>query len=384
MNIVNKKINSFLAGILSFILMFFIWHKFLSSGNTIIFIMFFLISFLFFKRVIENEYKRKFIVTITIAIIFSVIEIICGSINTDYTLRHVLNKWSILDFFGYLVLIWSTISFIYSVNIKENNKRKECRNHKIYQLIFDSKDSFYINIILIVLSWMPYFLTYYPGILTADSCVQIGQVLGVEKLTNHHPIVHTGIISIFINFGKNIVGNINIGVSLYIIFQMIAMAVMFSEVLKYMNKKNVPYMVREICLLYYMFYPINALFSVIMWKDILFSGIVPVYIIFNIELLYNTEEFFENKKSIIKYISVSLLVMFLRNNGLYVVLLTLPLILISLRKYLKKVVIIIIAIIVLYLTIKSAIFNVFNVKKRLCRRTAFDTVTTNRKGEKKS
>ena len=54
--------------------------------------------------------------------------------------------------------------------------------------------------------------------------------------------------------------------------------------------------------------------------------------------------------------------MFLRNNGLYVVLLTLPLILISLKKYLKKAIIMTITIIMSYFIIKSAIFNIFNVK----------------------
>ncbi len=81
------------------------------------------------------------------------------------------------------------------------------------------------------------------------------------------------------------------------------------------------------------------------------------------ELIYNNDKFLKSKKAVICYIVVSLLVMFLRNNGLYVVLLTLPLILFSQRKYLKRVLIIIIAIIISYLIIKSTIFNIFNVKK---------------------
>ena len=362
---VNNNKKNLLAIILATIAIFFIRNKFLIDGNTIIFVIVFFAFFTFFKKTIDNEYKRKFYITITIAIAFSITEIICNSINIDYTLNNIINSNYILNFIGYTILLWSTISLIYSIMLNNKNNITDTNDKlsKIGNVLFESKWSFIINTILIFLAWIPYFLRYFPGLMTADSCSQVLQSMGIYELTNHHPIVHTGIISIFINFGNNIIKNINIGVCLYTLFQMITMAMMFSVVLKYLSKRHIPYKVRTICLLYYMCYPINALFSVIMWKDILFSGIIPIYIICNIELLYNKEEFFNNKKKIIHYVIVSLLVMYLRNNGLYVVLLTLPLILISLKKYLKKAIALILTILLAYLIIKSAIFNIFNVKK---------------------
>jgi hypothetical protein len=113
-----------------------------------------------------------------------------------------------------------------------------------------------------------------------------------------------------------------------------------------------------------MFYPINALFSVTMWKDVLFAGIIPIYIIQLIELIFNTEKNIENFKSIIKYIVVSLIVMFLRNNGTYIILLLLPIIVLILKKYWKKMLIVSGLIVISYVAIKSFIFNICDVQER--------------------
>lgn len=215
---------------------------------------------------------------------------------------------------------------------------------------------------LIFLAWLPYFLRYYPGLLTSDSIVQLSQAIGISELTNHHPIFHTGIIALFVNIGQAIFGNINAGVAFYTIAQMLIMSGIFAFILRYLSKKQVPVIVRVITLLYYMFYPINALFSVTMWKDVLFAGILPIFIILCVELITNTEEFFSKKKNIVSYIIVSLLVLFARNNGMYVVVLTMPFIVIVLRKYWKKVIPLFVSIILIYAVIKTSVFALLDVK----------------------
>lgn len=230
------------------------------------------------------------------------------------------------------------------------------------EILGTNKVSFFINMALIFLAWLPYFLRYYPGLLTADSIVQLSQAIGISELTNHHPIFHTGIIALFVNIGQAISGNLNIGVAFYIIAQMLIMSGIFAFILRYLSKKQVPVIVRVITLLYYMFYPINALFSVTMWKDVLFAGILPIFIILCVDLITNTEEFFSKKKNIVSYIIVSLLVFFARNNGMYVVVLTMPFIIIVLRKYWKKVIPLFVSIILLYAIIKTSVFAILDVK----------------------
>lgn len=376
----KKYTSNLIAGLLAILLVLFVWHRFLMSGNSVIVIMLLPVFYYFLKRVIEKENKRKFIISIIIAIAFSIIELVCMSINVDYTLNHILDKWTLLNFVGYTILAWSVISTIYTIMEESKLPVKNLKIGKL-ELLAESKWSFIINVIVILLAWLPYFLRYYPGLLTADSCTQVAQAIGMAELSNHHPIFHTGIISLFVNLGRTIFGNINTGVAFYTIFQMIAMAIMFSIVLGYLSKRKAPLLVRIVALLYYMFYPIHALFSVTMWKDILFAGMIPIYAIFTIELLFDTREFLKNKKKIALYILISVLVMFLRNNGLYIVVLTLPFVIVVLRKYWKKMLVIACIIILSYIALKTIIFNALAIKERFCGRNAFNTTTTNSKSK---
>lgn len=358
----KKYKNNIIAIILSVILSIFIWHNFLVSGNSVIFILILVALYYFLKRTIDNENKRKFIISGIIALIFAIVEIICTSINTDYTLNNIINKWTIVNFVGYLILGWSIISNLYTFFCKHGIEDKKIKIGKI-EFLTNNKISFVINMILIFIAWLPYFFRYYPGLLTADSCVQVSQAIGLSVLTNHHPIFHTGIISLFVNIGINLFNNINTGVALFILFQMITMSAVFAYILNYISKKNVPTIVKVIILLYYMLYPINALFSVTMWKDVLFAGIIPIFIIQCIELIFNTDNFFEKKRNIAIYIVISVLTFFLRNNGMYVVILTMPFIAIALRKYWKKILPMFLAILILYFSIKTIIFSALNIKE---------------------
>ena len=74
--------------------------------------------------------------------------------------------------------------------------------------------------------------------MTSDSYSQIEQTIGLIGLSDHHPITHTAIIGIFINIGLKLTNNINVGIALYSIFSMIAMATMDALVLKYLRKKR--------------------------------------------------------------------------------------------------------------------------------------------------
>ena len=359
----KKPKNSIIAIILSIILVIFIWHKFLVSGNSVIFILLFAGFYYFLAEELKNLNKRKCIVSLIIAVIFGFIEIICSSINIDYTLENIIDKWNIINFMGYTILAWSIILKIYSMT--ENYKQCDEQEIKIgrVRILSNNKVSFLINMLLLLIAWLPYFLRYYPGLLTADSCAQVTQAIGNSRLTSHHPVFHTSIISIFINIGVFIFNNINTGVALYTIFQMILLATMFSGVLQYLSKRKTPLSIKLIILVFYMFYPINGLFSVTMWKDVLFAGIIPIFLTLCSELIFNTDEFFKEKKNIIIYIVISVFVFLMRNNGMYVVILTMPFIAVVLKKYLTKVIPMFLGIIAMYLIINTALFSILNIQK---------------------
>ncbi len=355
----TKKIISIIG---AFILTIFTWHNVNGNGNNVIWILIIPIFYIFINKSLYISNKRREVISLIIGSLFSIIEIVCLNINRDFVWSNIFNEWLMINFLGYTILIRSLVVYIY--NFFTNNKIEEKKIIIGKKEFFSNNiESYILNFLLIFIAWIPYFLRYYPGLLTADSCSQVAQAIGRATLTNHHPIVHTGIIAIFVNIGINFFGNINKGVALYTIFQMFVMANAFALITTYISRKNTPLIIRILTLLYYMFYPINALFSITMWKDILFAGFIPLYAIITFEMLFNTESFFNSKKKIIIYIVFSILVMFLRNNGVYIVILTMPFVLYFMRKRWEKTIKIFTIILILFFIIKIAIFMIFDVKK---------------------
>lgn len=359
----KKYKNNIISIIMAFVIVFFIWHKFQTDGNSIIFVALFVITYKVYLELLEIKNKRLVVISSITSVMFSIIEVVCGSINIDYTLNNIINKWLLLDFLGYACMAYGCIVILNTfIDRIKDKKFKQDLCIKDINLMSDNKLSFFTNFLLILISWIPFFLRYYPGILTKDSIVQISQTIGIIGLSNHHPILHTGIISLFIHIGISLFNSLSIGVAIYTVFQMMTLALLFSFVLYYVSKKRIPLIFKVILLLFYMFYPVNGLYSISMWKDVLFSGIMPIYVILTNELFFYTGKFLNNKKNLYIYFLISLLVMFLRNNGFYIVILTMPVVAIALRKEWKKIIPTLSIILIIYIVIKSAIFNIFNVK----------------------
>ena len=278
----------------------------------------------------------------------------------DYTLDNVLNKWLLINFVGYFCIILSIIYAIFY--IWENYKIQDSKKI-VNKICTNNKFLFCIIFICIFLAWIPYFLKFYPGIITSDSCSQIEQIMGRENISDHHPIMHTAIIGIFVKLGLIFDDNINTGIAVYSIAQMIIMALLDTSVILHLKKIKVPYILVLITVLYYMFYPINAIYSITMWKDILFAGVIPIFIILLSGMILETDTFFKNKWKIVLYIIFNILVIYLRHNGLYMIILSMPFVFIVLRKHWKEVLPLFAIIIVIYQAVNFMIYNVLQVSK---------------------
>lgn len=339
---------------------FFLWKITNISGNTIVYVILSMVMYSFIKNMLNKIEKRKCIFCFILALVFSLIEVFASSMNIYLDFDH-LGKSMTIYFIGYIILIFFSLLFIIDIfsEIKNKIEKIEPKNIRIFN---ESRLAFFVYVALIIIAWMPYFFRYFPGLMTADSCAQVAQAIGRQPFSNHHPIFHTLIITFFVNFGKNIFGTINYGVAIYTLAQMILMAISFAFVMKYLAKKEVHFTVRILALLYYMFYPVNALFAVTMWKDVLFAGIVPLFVIMCNEIITDPKAFLSSIKKDILFILVAVLTCLLRNNGIYVVILTFIPVFFILRKYWKRTICVFIISILVFFIIKTAIFGIFNVK----------------------
>lgn len=122
------------------------------------------------------------------------------------------------------------------------------------------------------------FMAKYPGVLTPDSISQIGQASSGEY-TNHHPFYHTLLIKLIMMFGYSMTGNINMAVAAYSIFQVILMGCCYSYMLVTLYQICLSAKIIIICALWYILMPFHIMYSFTIWKDVLFGGIVLVFLV---------------------------------------------------------------------------------------------------------
>ncbi len=114
------------------------------------------------------------------------------------------------------------------------------------------------------------FFVAYPAHLSPDSLSQVSQIMSGEY-TNHHPFWHTMVIEIFVKTGLALFGNINAAVALYSVFVIIFMAVSFAYAMTTLYQSGVSKGWLAVCLCIYILSPYNIVFSVTVWKDIVFG-----------------------------------------------------------------------------------------------------------------
>lgn len=361
----NNKKTKIISFITSLILVVFIWHNFKVSGNNIIYPFIFAGILALNYYVLNGLKKRTAIIASIIGFCFSIIEIVGNSLIIDNSLSHIVDKWLPLNILGYFLIGAEFVILLFKVFDKDYSK---VENKKLIGL--DAKinahpgRTFAITVALIFIAYLPFFLRFFPGILTGDSIDQVYQTVGLNPLNSHHPLIHTFFIGMFTGLGKNVFGDINAGIALYSITQMIIMAVSFSAVLEYLRRKNVSIILRIVALLFFMFYLPNAIYSVTMWKDVMFSLWAMLFIVNIYELFTNTDKYLSKKRNWFIFAIIALLFMFAKKNGMYIVVPTLAVVFIFLmKKYWKKLLPLFAGTVIIYFLVEFITFNVIKVPK---------------------
>ena len=329
------------------------------SGNSILYVIFFIMTYWLLKRLLEIKNKRLYIITGILAIVFASFEIVGNSIDTYLNLDGILANniaitKSIIKWIGYAIIIFGVIGNIFNVLEKKDFIKGKTK------WFTNNKRTFFIVWAIIFIAWIPYFLNYFPGVVSVDSMSQIMQSLDMKTLSNHHPVLHTFIIGIVMSIGK-LFGNYNIGVAIYSILQMLITSCCFSFAIYYMAKRNVDIRFRILTLIFYAFYPVNGIYSITMWKDIPFAVAMLIFTIMMTEIAINREHFLKSKlKNVLLIISILLVILF-RNNGIYVILGTIPFMFIFALKNYKKLIVITCIVLATYMIWKGPVFAIFGI-----------------------
>lgn len=335
------------------------------QSNSYTWIIILIFAYLVAEHSLRIKAKRLIICSGVLTILLATMSVVGEILNTFLDLGIVLQSKKLLIYYvikwiGNIALLYIGTTIIFSLINKKLDENKETKKYKFFEA---NLKNFFIYWGIIFVAYIPYWLTYYPGVITPDSLSQVSQTVGIYSLSNHHPLMHTIVISVFIKIGEAF-GNYNIGVAIYSIVQMLALSGIFAYTVYYMSKKNIPVCLRIITLVFYAIYPIHCMYSITMWKDIPFAICMLLFVILINELVTNKEQFFKSKKNLVLFAITMILVVLFRNNGIYVAILTAPFIFVFAKQYYKQLLIIFACVILFYSVLwKGIMFSVLKVEE---------------------
>lgn len=176
---------------------------------------------------------------------------------------------------------------------------------------------FLVAMISFMVFWLPYFLAFYPGGVYSDTFISFGEAAGYTKLNNHYPILYTGIIWMCMKW-PGAWGNFTMITRNYTILQYTFMAAVFAYFIVWLYRKGMKHVVILSVFIFMAFFPLYPLYAIAVWKDTLFSLILFMFTLMVFNFVLSKGKGLTNKAYIAGYVIWGLLVIFLRNNGIYI------------------------------------------------------------------
>lgn len=174
---------------------------------------------------------------------------------------------------------------------------------------------FLVSFLLMIVVWLPVYLAYYPAICAYDAPIQTGQI--VEGIwIDHHPIAHTLLIKGAMSLGRMIFGNVNSGIGIYGLVQMLFLAAVFAFGVFRLASHGMGRVWLCVVQLVCMFYPFHLYMSVTMTKDTVFTGFFLLQVLSLWEMAGRKETESGQGMRILFFLSTVGMILF-RNNGKY-------------------------------------------------------------------
>lgn len=221
-----------------------------------------------------------------------------------------------------------------------------------------------VCILFLFLCWFPALLSLFPGAFAYDAYEEWQQV-HFGNITSHHPVIHVLFLGGSVELGYDLAGNYNVGIAIYTILQMLIMAWILSELVDFMEEHKVPRGFQIVSVFFYGFSPVMQLFAICATKDVLFTGVELLFFLYVYRFCCEREAFLRNRRWEVGFCITAFLTMILRNNGLYIVLAILILLIFvcikAWKKEAKKFIVMLLGIIFLYFIYTGPVYYFLGV-----------------------
>lgn len=307
-----------------------------SNTSFLLILLLTIILYLFYQKYLNIKTKKAYNI-ISLIFTFFLVFGFSYSIIGDASIvlgNFVLVIISIIKFITYYIFIKTLLNLLIPKIIKCNLSPIKLPKFLIKFQNYYEKHPYKVTILILLIAYLPYIISFYPAILSPDPSNQIKQyynlpthyIEGVKLIdnnvliTNHHPVFHTFILGGFTKLGDKLL-NLNFGLFLFSLFQIFLVISAMTYLLVYLKNIKVPFISRFIILLIFALVPVFPLYTLSSVKDTFFGALLVFYLIEMHKLIKG------KKYSLIEYITLGLLCLFMmlvRNNGLFIILFSFP------------------------------------------------------------
>ena len=303
----------------------------------------------------KNKEFSKLIIIEAFSLIFSTLAVIGTKIDIE---SRKFSEFRATD-------ILRLVLFFVICSICINGVLYLIENRKILSKIFDQQNYSRKKIIIFMLGiaavYLLYLVVYAPGIVAGDSLSSIRQIRE-GFLENHHPVFYTCFIGLCLKVGEFIKDS-NTGILLYCFFQIAVCSWTYASFLMWLKKKGVRKLIIILVFLYFVLYPVFAIYSITLWKDPMFS----CALLWMIMMLYDfcqSQEYIAWKK-LLMFGLTGILIGLLRNNGIYIFIFVFAGMICGLKKNRKRIMAVIVpSILILYCITGPFYENILHAKPR--------------------
>lgn len=279
-----------------------------------------------------NNLKHKKNSTIMIYLLIALFSAACSSCYINDT---IFNTKS--DALYFLLKVVVFFGIFYGSHVLLKWLRTYYKKGSEIKLLFNkltlslNKNSILMMMATLLLAWLPYLIIFYPGVSNYDTANQINDfyngttpmpymfVDGQEEisyfLNDAHPITTTFIMVPFVAIGK-LSGYTNLGMFLYVIFQMIFTAFSFSVMIGFLDRLGCPYKARRVGLLFLALMPFIPMHTICMLKDCLYAAIFVLYTVYYVAMI---KKISMGRHELLIFTILSLMTALTKKTGLYLV-----------------------------------------------------------------
>ena len=356
--------------VLSFIISFFAVRGFrytvtadgLSMANMESFL--WLVLMLFFVWVMDLSFKEKDRRLIAYAALFGAVTAVFFLLGVSMEkMKRISWIWSNAGYlanalnlyFSHAVLYYSFAFFAFRF-LRDHGASAEVHGNFSFKRVF----LFWVILILI---YLPCYLSAYPGNITQDTADQIDDAITTDAVRDHHSAFLTLLMRLVILPVRAATGSLQAGVGMVTLLQMLIVTFVFAFTLEWIYKNLRNRILRLCAFAWYAAYPVHWFYSVTLWKDILFSIGFLAFMLCIDAAARDEDDFFNNRGKMAALLISMVLLPLMRHNGISIVIIMSVCLLIRFKKYSIRILKLIAGFIILFGLWKLVLLPAFHVTK---------------------